>query len=450
MTTRVAQRDQRGYRGQTGQSYRVLLTGGRAPVTLDLARMLHRSGHLVFIAESMEYHLCRRSSAVQQCVLVPSPRHHTQEYLLALEHWVKIWQIDVLIPMCEEVFYVAGGAERLRQHCRVLVSSLEQLHVLHHKYDFNRLAKSMGLSAPDTHLIQTPQEWMEMQHALKGEWVWKPVYSRFAAKVRIPRLGRSNIDMHKDENNNNNANRRTEGLPESHISASQKLHALHHDPPGEDTLSPASPWVAQRYIHGRGLCTYSVVHEGHIVAHAAYDNRYRTGSVGASVFFEQVQHEGMRAWVERFVAKTGFSGQIGFDFIEDVTGQVYAIECNPRATSGIHLFHPGNDLVRALLEPEVVLSEGIEVTPRLGDDKAMLALPMLGSGIRQIRGSRGSLRAWGAARKGARDVVYMRQDRRPFVEQFAVVLAAWRLARSQQITLTEALTHDIEWNGEQR
>ncbi|KAA8785340.1 ATP-grasp domain-containing protein [Paenibacillus amylolyticus] len=434
--------------GQAGQTYRVLLTGGRAPVTLDLARMLHRSGHLVFIAESMERHLCRTSSAVEQCVLVPSPRHHTQEYLSALEHWVKIWQIDVLIPMCEEVFYVAAGAERLRQHCRVLVSSLEQLHVLHHKYDFNMLAKSMGLSVPDTHLIQTPQEWLEKQHVLKGDWVWKPVYSRFAAKVRMPRLEGSNIVINKDENKN--VNRRTEELHRPQISAPEKLNSLHHDPPGEDTLSLASPWVAQQYIHGRGLCTYSVVHEGHIVAHAAYDSRYRTGNVGASVFFEQVQHEGTRAWVEHFVWAAGFSGQIGFDFIEDVTGQVYAIECNPRATSGIHLFHPGNGLVRALLEPEVMLGEGIEVTPQSGDDKAMLALPMLGSGIRQIQSSRGSLRAWRTAWQGARDVVYVRQDRRPFFEQFAVVLAAWRLACSQQITLTEALTHDIEWNGEQR
>ena len=72
----------------------------------------------------------------------------------------------------------------------------------------------------------------------------------FAAKVRMPRSGRSDIDIHKDENNN--THRRTEELLGAHISAFQKLHALHHDPPGEDTLSPASPWVAQRYIHGRG------------------------------------------------------------------------------------------------------------------------------------------------------------------------------------------------------
>lgn len=145
---------------------------------------------------------------------------------------------------------------------------------------------------------------------------------------------------------------------------------------------------------------------------------------------------------------TGFSGQIGFDFIEGQDGQVYAIECNPRATSGIHLFHPGDDLVRALTEPETLVKEGKWITPTKGS-KAMLMLPMLGSGVQQIFG-KGKFRAWIAAWHGARDVVYLRQDIQPFFEQFAVVLVAWRLARSQKISLTEALTHDIEWNGEQQ
>ncbi|PYE47755.1 putative ATP-grasp superfamily ATP-dependent carboligase [Paenibacillus barcinonensis] len=392
---------------------RVLLTGGRAPVTLDLARMLQRSGHQVYVAESVERHLCRASSAVEQCALVPSPRHQTEAYLSALETWVQTWQIDLLIPMCEEVFYVAQRADRLRQHCRVLVSSPEQLHVLHHKYDFIQLAKSMGLSVPDTYLIQSSQERLNIQHVLdrSGEWVWKPVYSRFAAKVRMP--------THEP-----------------------------YDLPVEEWVSPVSPWVAQQYIHGRGLCTYSVVHEGRLVAHATYESKFRTGDVGASVSFEQVDHTGAYAWVKQFVQEITFTGQIGFDFIEDMEGQLYAIECNPRATSGIHLFHPGDGLVRALLEPERLLSEKKEVIPE-SPVKAMLALPMLGCGIRQIS-RRVNLREWMTAWRGSRDVVYAQQDTRPFFEQIAVVLAAWRNARSLRITLTEALTHDIEWNGEQQ
>ncbi|MEC0126688.1 ATP-grasp domain-containing protein [Paenibacillus pabuli] len=422
---------------QASASLNVLLTGGRAPVTLDLARMLHRAGHRVYVAESVVRHLCRRSSALQQCFTVPSPRHETENYLFEMETLVQAWQIDVLIPMCEEVFYIAQGAERLRHYCHVLVSSLEQLHELHHKYDFIQLAASLGLSVPVTRLINSRQEWMEMQADLEieGEWVWKPVYSRFAARVRMPMSSTGDFDG---------------GSPDQKIHAiKMKQHRLQNDDTlGDTEISSASPWVAQAYIAGQMLCTYSVAYEGTIVAHTTYDSRYRTGSVGASVFFEHVEHEGIYEWVRQFVQATGFSGQIGFDFIETADGQVYAIECNPRATSGIHLFHPGDGLVRALIAPDE-LAKAAEVVIPKQSSKAMLMLPMLGSGLQQLWG-KGDLRAWMAAWRGTRDVVYLRHDAKPWFEQFGVVLSAWRLARQHKLSLTEALTHDIEWNGEQR
>ncbi|MFS0870230.1 ATP-grasp domain-containing protein [Paenibacillus xylanilyticus] len=388
----------------------VLLTGGRAPVTLDLARMLRRAGYRVYVAESAARHLCRLSSAVEHCFRVSSPRHETAAYLSELEQIVQAWQIDLLIPMCEEVFYIAQGAEKLRSHCRVLVSPLEQLHELHHKYHFIQLAEEIGLTVPDTRLINSRQEWIRTQSVLEteGEWVWKPVYSRFAARVRMP--------------------------------------GSRNDPPGEAEISPASPWVAQAYIAGRAWCTYSVAHEGQVVAHSTYDSRYRTGNVGASVYFEHMEHEGTYEWVRQFVRATGFSGQIGFDFIEGPEGRVYAIECNPRATSGIHLFHPGDGLVCALMSPDSLVEEGTVVIPKQ-HSRAMLMLPMLGSGWQQI-GRLDRWKAWVTAWRGTRDVVYLHNDTRPLLEQVAVVLSAWRLARVHKLSLTEALTHDIEWNGE--
>lgn len=269
MTTRSGET-----RHRTAASLRVLLTGGRAPVTLDLARMLHRAGHRVYVAESAARHLTRLSSAVEQCAVVPSPRHDTRAYLAELERLVQDWQIDLLIPMCEEVFYVAQGADRLRAFCRVLVTTLEQLHVLHHKYDFIQLAGSLGLSVPDTHLIHSRQEWMEAQSVLGkvGDWVWKPVYSRFAAKVRMPTLMNDEARAGTDQ--------------EGNVSEKKRRH-IRNDPPEEGELSSISPWVAQAYIPGQMLCTYSIAHEGKLVAHATYDSRYRTGSVGASVFLNR-------------------------------------------------------------------------------------------------------------------------------------------------------------------
>ena len=52
---------------------RVLLTGGRAPATLDLARHLHHAGCEVFVAESVRYPICRGSNSIKELIMVPSP-----------------------------------------------------------------------------------------------------------------------------------------------------------------------------------------------------------------------------------------------------------------------------------------------------------------------------------------------------------------------------------------
>ncbi|WKL00688.1 hypothetical protein Q0F98_27345 [Paenibacillus amylolyticus] len=63
------------------------------PVTLDLARMLHRAGHRVYVAESAARHLTRSSSAVEQCAVVPSPRHDTRAYLGSWNGWFRLGRL---------------------------------------------------------------------------------------------------------------------------------------------------------------------------------------------------------------------------------------------------------------------------------------------------------------------------------------------------------------------
>lgn len=202
--------------------------------------------------------------------------------------------------------------------------------------------------------------------------------------------------------------------------------------------------MAQQYIKGKAVCTYSIVHEGSVVAHAAYDSRYRTGRSGASVYFEHLDHPAAQEWVQRFAGVIGFSGQIGFDFIESEDGILYPIECNPRATSGIHLFTPEEGLTEALLNPGMLVQTGEVLIPRSGR-RAMLTLPMLGCGLKPGRGGWSN---WLRSFRGAEDVICRKDDQRPFREQFRVVYAAQKTAWRHRISITEALTEDIEWNGE--
>ena len=68
----------------------------------------------------------------------------------------------------------------------------------------------------------------------------------------------------------------------------------------------------------------------------------------------------------------------------------------------------------------------------------------------QLPRSAGSRRLgrWAAAFFGGREVFLRVDDPWPFVGQFATFAALHRRARRFGVSLTEASTLDIEWNGE--
>jgi hypothetical protein len=53
---------------------RVLLTGARAPATLELARICARAGHVVHVADTHRWHICRGFRLITGVHRIPSPR----------------------------------------------------------------------------------------------------------------------------------------------------------------------------------------------------------------------------------------------------------------------------------------------------------------------------------------------------------------------------------------
>jgi len=94
----------------------VLLTGGRAPATLELARIFHSAGHQVFLAESVSGSLTANSRAVAASFLIPPPRQQPKDFIRALIEIICQNKIDLLIPTCEEAFHVARGYAELSKH----------------------------------------------------------------------------------------------------------------------------------------------------------------------------------------------------------------------------------------------------------------------------------------------------------------------------------------------
>jgi glutathione synthase/RimK-type ligase-like ATP-grasp enzyme len=386
----------------------ILLTGGRALVTLDLVRQFASFGHHIIIAESVPIHLCRYSKHVKKSYLVPRPNSEPVAYIDALIDIIQAEKIDLVIPTCEDIFFIAKGLDRLRKHCTVFVAPLAQMKRLHSKWDFNQLARHYGFLVPETHLLTSQHDLQLFIARNRRPFVLKPVFSRFATKVLM-------VDV-----------------------AEQTSHSFQHL-----TISEQYPWIAQEHIYGKAMCSYSIVHSGKLVAHAVYAETFTAGQ-GACIHFVPVENPEIERWIARFVEIEQFSGQIAFDFIVTNAGDIFPLECNPRATNGIHLFQKDDQLPEAFLAGHNHDQKVIKPKP---STQAMIAIAMLVYGLRAIH-SWARLKEWIYLFFQAKDVIFDSQDMKPFLYQLFILWYNWKESRKLAISLQEFSTIDIEWNGQ--
>ena len=93
--------------------------------------------------------------------------------------------------------------------------------------------------------------------------------------------------------------------------------------------------LVQQRIEGRHVSTLSLLVDGRSLVTVCYEGTVYAGTV--AICFERVDDEpAVLAWVNRFCGDLSYTGFIAFDFIVDAQGVPWAIECNPRVTSGIH------------------------------------------------------------------------------------------------------------------
>jgi hypothetical protein len=114
----------------------------------------------------------------------------------------------------------------------------------------------------------------------------------------------------------------------------------------------AQPMIVQQWLKGSVLSTFSIARSGVAGNTVVYRGAVMSGTV--AVCFERVaesdpHHQPVVAWVKRFVEAARFDGFISFDLVVDDEGKAHGIECNPRATSGLHFVDP-RDLALCVLD----------------------------------------------------------------------------------------------------
>lgn len=371
----------------------VLLTLGRLPKALALARLLHRAGHRVVVAEPFRWHLCRVSRAVSKCYRVTAPNDDLARYLSELSAIIEREHITDVIPVSEEVVHLSALIPRLPHSVRWHGPSATQIHTWHDKYQFIGYAQKAQCSVPETHCVgsEGAQQLANTYHC-----------------VTKPRRGCSG----------------------------QGLKFL---VPGDTLAADDTETIVQQRVEGQLLSTLSWIRQGRIVATRVYRGHAFSGTV--AIAFESVTPTPqITEWISRFVDASHFSGFISFDFIIDDDGTPWGIECNPRLSSGVHF-------LEGTQHPRDILEDHVDLEPLDCDsDWRQWGYSTLTEAYRHLftfrfrEFSRHLRILW-----RARDVVWHRSDPWPFLLMTPLSIEILWPAIRFGLSLGEASQRDIAW-----
>lgn len=381
-----------------------LITGARAPAALQLARILGRSGHEVFLADSMKRAVAYRSRWVRGHMLLPPPALRFAEFASAARQAVDEFQPEAVICTCEEIFYWAKAAELspagFASYYRAN-PSFQTLRLLHHKGLFARFARSIASTAG----VVVPETRTRRVDACETErWVGKPAYSRFAVMTKL-------------------------GLM----------------PAQAQELLRQRKWIVQKQILGREICTWAFFVNGVEVCSTAYEPIYRAGR-GSGIGLRGVEPGPAAQFARILAARLQYTGQLAFDWIQNEAG-CHLLECNPRSTSGLHFLDGKSGETGAAIANAI---RGLPYQTVLGEreDVAIKWAMLMFGALRMLRPRTGAEHR--AFFRNARDADFCLDDPEP---TSAVAIAAalseifGRAIRARS-GLIRASTSDIEWNGD--
>jgi hypothetical protein len=108
----------------------------------------------------------------------------------------------------------------------------------------------------------------------------------------------------------------------------------------------------QRFAPGRPANCAAACWQGEVLACSSVEVIRAQNACGASTIVRRIDNPAMLQAVRSMVRELGLSGLCGFDFlIDDDTGQVNLLECNPRATPLCHIdLGPGANPLAALTD----------------------------------------------------------------------------------------------------
>ena len=366
----------------------VLLTLGRLPKGLDVARSFAQAGWRVLVADPMKRHLLGASKSVAASFCVTAPTVSGQAYLQDLSSIIAREEVDLVVPISEEILHVSALHDKTR--AKIFAMPQETLLRVHDKAEFAYLSASLDLTAPATALSQDKEAAQAL--AASQDFITKPRHSCAGAGVKLRRKG--------------------------------------------DPIPAGADSLVQQRITGEEQSTCALAHEGVLRACVTYRGALMSGTV--AVRFERVENPAIERWIRQFVQALNWTGFISFDFIVDAAGVPFAIECNPRLTSGVH-FYDTQAIAPAVLDPKAMVMYRNErlmqqFWPCLSETQAAFGnWPLFAERLRSLFATR--------------DVTWASNDPWPLL---GMPWTAWSIisrSRALGVSFGEAASSDIGWRA---
>jgi hypothetical protein len=161
------------------------------PFALDEIRKFGRRGHRVFAADTIRAAPGSHSRWVAARERVAAPQYRPERFIADMRRLVEVYAIDLIIPCFEEVFYLMRHEDELG--APVFAPGLELLARLHNKASFNRMARELGIDAPDSSLASDDlslAEHISSSTSRRASASWRGRCSRAARSISSPTPGR--------------------------------------------------------------------------------------------------------------------------------------------------------------------------------------------------------------------------------------------------------------------
>ena len=384
---------------------KILCTTSRMPFAVDEIRKLGEQGHEVYAADTFRTAPGSHSAEVHERVVVPAPKQDTLAFVGAVADLARQKGIDLIVPMFEEVFYLAKHRDLLPESTTLFCPPFETLAKVHNKARFLEMCGEIGVPVPKTVIASSTDE-LKSAVAQFPQYFARAAYSRGGVELLTntgPLAGTVAVD----------------------------------------DLAPTvdNPWVVQGFVEGKDLCSFSVVHDGVITAHCTYEHP-RTIEHAGGIEFVSVDEPRTLELAQQVTTATGYTGQVSFDWLVHDDGSISIVECNPRPTDGVTLM-AADAFAGALLDP----SPDVTVVPagRMSEIK----FAMLRDMFREPANLPKDLRELFEAP----DVYHGKHDLKPFLYEVLSYSHVYAFRHHEHphahkhTDLVAAQFFDVEWDG---